>query len=515
MLLTLVSCRKEDEGLEEASKHSLDYRYDQTRSTKAKPNQKNRHGELRHQLKNQEDLTIKQLLGILKELATSDPSYVCEYLKKGMGKPHMFEVKKLIFISMLENVPADELVPIFENLAINLYASPEGKETALALANALGEFINSNDEIYFPCLSFLIKNSKDTNLAIEFFQESAGRMSKDESLLIVQKMGIVGKYKKEAFIAIAYQIRASDPEGAYEILNTLPTVSLGGIYGEVFSEWLKKDPESCRNIIRGMPNEKLASVVFNENFINLLKMKKNWDLGQDIFQRLPFNDRNNVGLRLLLRNLVTEDSSMTAEMIRHAPDGPMKSSIIREVWGQLKVQNSNHAEELLGEAPPELRQDIAISFINKLAESNITGADEFLNSLSEDDHKATSGYFINKVATSSHEDAAKFLTRELANESINDDQAKLAGKTIGEVWSNQDRDSAILWAEKLPMNAKEGAYESIVTSWVITSPEKTAKWLLSKPSSKARDSGIRALIKVYKQADPTAVKQWEALLTDE
>lgn len=466
---------------------------------------------------NSENLEFDQWVSILEELSAKDSARACRYLvQNGLGRPNMGRVKSKMFQAMLINTPEDQLTPILESLVKQVSKMPEGHETAQALIVALGKQAGKKGEVgYMSCVRPIFAGKNGLDMVIKYFTESAGQLSKEKSLEMIEKLGIVGKQKKEATLAVAFQVRDSDPEGAFKLLNELSPEFVGGTYGEVLAAWMNKDLERSSLEIRKMPSNRLASLMMSEDFIKMLSQDSNRELALNVTSKIPFNQRSAAGLKILMGHVLERDPKGACKLVLSMPDGPLKSRVVRDVWSKINLNNTAEAHGILAEIPASLRSDIALSFMGTLASKDIQEADVFVKGLEFEERRSMMGHLIHQYATRSHTKAAEVLAREIKQNGINDVQANLAGKSIGLVWVNQDRTGAVEWANNLPMPARAGAYASIVKSWSTIDAAGASKWLMSMEPSRARNEGIRALIAVYKEADPNVAKQWQELLDDE
>lgn len=460
-------------------------------------------------------LGFSRLAEELRYLAVSNPALVCDLLSDGVGSPHnISEIKLMVFSEMLNNTPPGKLEPMLLKMIGGFSGKSEDIETASALLKALGRYIASKGgDGYMQCVKVLLDGSAKRNGSMTFFSQLAQNLSIKEALAVLERSGVDGKSKKEALRAIAYQSRKRDPEASLALLDNFSVEFLGGEYGDILSALIKKNPERGIEAVRRIPQDRLAPLFLSGDFIMLLSDPKRRELAQDITSKIPFNQRSAPGFTTLLSKMIKSDFEGAGEIVGRLPDGPMKTQIVKTVWGKLGINNPQDAIERFAKVPEAIKNDVASSFLSQLAAIDLKRAEEFVTQLPTDTRRSLMADLIKEHAFKSHVSAASKLKRELENGMIDSDGAREAGAAVALVWVNQDRAAAVTWAQGLPESAKVGAYHSIVKSWSAVDPKGASEWLFSMNPSPSRDSGIRALIKVYEKSDPQAVTYWQRILS--
>jgi hypothetical protein len=469
-------------------------------------------------------MTVGEMQEYFGQLAQEDPQFLLEIIAKGpsadsVDNPSEFYGLQMdVLRSILDTHSLDEV----ESLLASFVRSCRTDEYGLSCLKALSEVLGGRGA-GIRADSLMLKElfSRDVggSLAISYFRSYGEGHSAAEILDHAKSLPLSPLDRQDGILQAAVTMSGESPSEALKLLEEIPPSAVGGAYGKVLGDILENSPENFAALVSDLPDSVFSSVGFNPEFMRALGRPENAEILVGILSRIPLNEFNRSGFHSMIAEASKFSVSHSFELIDRFPDGPFKSSLIASSLRVPEISGASEALRLINKVPIHYRDQAAVEIFGALGESLADGemrlseTQNFVESLPQQSQSDLTGDLV-RVAASVNIEKAINIFEEYSGAGMSEPQMAVAGGIIAETLANRDPELAIDWLVDLPVPALAAGYDSLIRSWGNTDPDSASRWLQAQPSGPARNSGIRALIDLYKDVDPEFADAWAPLLAE-
>lgn len=471
-----------------------------------------------------DSMSVGEMQEYFGQLAQEDPQFLLEIIAKGPSTDSVDNPSEFYGLQMdaLRSILDSQSLDEVESLLTSFVGSCRTDEYGLSCLKALSEVLGGGGA-GIRADSLMLKElfSRDVggSLAISYFRSYGEGHSAAEILDHAKSLPLSPLDRQDGILQAAVSMSGVSPSEALKLLEEIPPSVVGGAYGKVFGDILQNSPENFAALVSDLPDSVFSSVGFNPEFMRALGRPENAEILIGILSKIPLNEFNRSGFHTMISEASKFSVSHSFELIDRFPDGPFKSSLIASSLSVPEISGSGEALRLINKVPIHYRDQAAVEIFGALGESLADGemrlseTKNFVESLPQQSQSDLTGDLV-KVAASVNIEKAINIFEEYSGVGMSEPQMAVAGGIIAETLANRDPQLAIDWLVDLPAPAMAAGYDSLIRSWGNTDPDSASRWLQAQPSGPARNSGIRALIDLYKDVDPEFANAWAPLLEE-
>lgn len=415
-------------------------------------------------------------------------------------------LRDFLFEEIVKIASPESLRSLADDVLTAGNASPSSRGNAVSFLKGIA-FQGKEMEVLSELRTFFSSNPGQ-NYISQFF-ESVSPSRSSEILEDLPEFGIHGRNAVDAKRAIAFGLRIVDPKLALEIASGINSSYTGGFYGELFREWMFRDPAAAKVELQQLEPDQLRAALSSQGLVNLVS--KDQELIDLAITKIPLTDSHTP----IFQSLVTQlEQDEAFQMLQGFPPSNARGKLVEAALVGTSPESAHEMESILSALPEGLRQEASNALITKLAANSTEEALDHIHGISDSDLRSTLFQSVlGSTSMRSAEVAAKLFDEQSSSLSQPDDRSRMA-TTIAGNWAIYDIHSAFDWTTNLPPAERTGPASAVFDVWAKNDPLAFSEWLGDQPPGAMRDVGIRALVSELEASSPESVDAWRTMLSD-
>jgi hypothetical protein len=304
----------------------------------------------------------------------------------------------------------------------------------------------------------------------------------EEAILALGKLPADLKMRRLLLVKTMMQWVGQDPEKAYEKMGTFSPADMGIVLN---------DPMALDLIVNTGGVEQfdklLGGIPVTSEFI-------------DVYKKVAIK-------------ATRVDPVKAVIILNSLPKSSMRSDLIASVFEEVSRLDPTKAMELVTDLPESERQMGTRGVVRAVASSGFSKAVEIAEG-SASEHRQDLFREIGRVSAYENTvNAVKMIESQELSEIMGSGFREQMLENTVQHWAKRDREAALAWVEKLPMQDLPKGVTGLMVSWLKADPVAASQWLAKQPAGPARDAGARVIIDQIKNTDPLMADQWQKSLS--